>query len=155
MDKNVIRTATFDDLPVLVDLARLYHAEAYDWLPFDSAHAGEIIRSRAIDTMDGLCRILMDEAGEPVGMIAGVVTMLPSAPVRLGVEMIWYVKPDHRGAGMALLDDFETWTRERGCIACSSSNRHFEEEARNKAMARFYERRGYRLYEQGFLKVFS
>jgi GNAT superfamily N-acetyltransferase len=149
----MIRTATFDDLSALVELSRLYHAEAHDWLPFDVSYVREQFRSKTIDTFEGITRVI-DLGQGPVGYLAACVSMFFAAPVRIAVELAWFVKPDARGQGFDLIAYFEEWARLKGCAACSLSMNEFPDPKRSAALARLYGGRGYRAYERGFLKVF-
>jgi GNAT superfamily N-acetyltransferase len=151
-DVMSIRTATFDDLGALVDLAGLYHAEAHAWLPFDQVYVREQFLGRTIDTSDGITRLLIGDGGVAVGFLAATVTQFFAAPVRVAVELAWYVAAAHRGKGDVLLDDFEEWARLKACAACSLAMNEFPDPRRSEALARLYGRRGYRCYERGFLK---
>ena len=153
MDANVIRTATFDDLDALVKLSRLYHEEAHAWLPFDEVYVREQFRAKTIDTVDGITRVI-DLGQGPVGYLAACVSMFFAAPVRVAVELAWFVKPGARGHGFDLIADFEEWARLKGCAGCSLSMNEFPDPKRSAALARLYSGRGYRAYERGFLKVF-
>lgn len=149
----MIRTATFDDLDTLVNLSQLYHAEAHEWLPFDANYVREQFRTKTIDTIDGITR-LIDLGDGPVGYLAACTSMFFAAPVKIGVELAWFVKPDARGHGDDLIGDFEEWARLKGCAGCSLSMNEFPNPKRSAALARLYGGRGYRAYERGFLKVF-
>ena len=148
-----MRAATFDDLPALVALSRCYHAEAHNWLPFDEKYVAENFRVKTIDTMDGICLVTESDAAI-TGYLAATVSMFFPAPVRLAVELAWYVHQDHRGRGGELLDEYENWARFKNCVACSFAMPVFENRARNMALERFYKSRDYLAYERGFLKVF-
>lgn len=147
----MIRTALFDDLDALVSLARCYHDEAHGWLPFDADYVRESFRMRCIDTMDGICLLLV-EGIQPVGFLAAAVSSFFSAPIKIAAELAWYVHPDHRGRGAALLDEFEAWARERGCAACGLGMNEFPDPRRSEALARLYRRNGYDPFERAFLK---
>jgi GNAT superfamily N-acetyltransferase len=146
-----MRAATADDLPALIDLARRHHAEAYADLPFDGGHLEAQFLARTIDTMDGIS-LVMERDGAIVGFLAAVVTLLFMAPVRLGAELAFYVLPEHRGHGMALVDDFEAWARWKDCVLSSLSTPEFPDQRVAAAMMRLYRRRGYAPFEHGYLK---
>jgi len=149
----MIRVATFDDLPALVELSRLYHREAHAWLPFDPDYVREQFRLRTIDTVDGMCW-LIEDGGEMQGYLAAVVTNFFAAPVKVAVELAWFVKPGARGRGDLLIDDFEAWAKWKVCVGCSLSMNEFPDPKRTAALARLYARRGYKPYERGCLKMF-
>lgn len=149
----MIRTATFDDLDALAALSRRYHEEAHAWLAFDEAYVREQFRARTIDTVDGITR-LIDLGQGPVGYLAACVSMFFAAPVKIAVELAWFVVPEARGHGADLIGDFEEWAKIKGCACCSLSMNEFPDPRRSEALARLYSGRGYRAYERGFLKVF-
>lgn len=147
----MIRTALFEDLDALVALARSYHDEAHSWLPFDADFVRESFRARCIDTMDGICLLLI-EGNQVVGFLAAGVSSFFSAPVKLATEFAWYVHPEHRGRGALLLDEFEVWAAERGCKGCGIGMNEFPDPKRSEALARIYRGRGYEPFERAFLK---
>jgi GNAT superfamily N-acetyltransferase len=150
----MIRAATFDDLPALVEVARAYHDELHASLPFDPDHVGENFRARTIDTVDGICFCLLDDEVRIAGFLAAATSMHFSAPVKLGVELAWYVLPAQRGRGAGLIDEYEAWAKWRGYAGCSLSMNELRDPARSRALARLYERRGYIQFERCFLKSF-
>lgn len=147
----MIRTALFDDLDALVALARCYHDEAHSWLPFDPDYVRENFRARCIDTMDGIC-LLMLEGDTPVGFLAAGLSSFFSAPVKIAAELAWYVHPEHRGRGAVLLAEFEGWAWEKSAAACSLGMNEFPDRRRSEVLARLYQRRGYKPFERAFLK---
>ena len=146
-----IRTAEFEDLDTLIGLARLYHEEAHGEFAFVPDYVREQFRARCIDTVDGIALVLWRD-DEPAGFLAAVVSMLFGAPVKIAVELAWYVKPDARGRGALLLDEYETWARERGCVKAALGMNELPDPKRSEALAAIYRRRGYRAYERGFIK---
>ena len=145
------RTATFDDLPPLVELARVYHAERADGLPFDADFVREQFRKFCIDTVDGIC-IVPEQDGRIVGFLAATVTTEFCAPIRIAAALSLYVHPDHRGRLDALLDDYELWARWKGCVKASLSHAVAADARRNEAFARLYARRDYFPCEHAYLK---
>ncbi len=60
---------------------------------------------------------LLEQAGQIVGAIGGLVYPEPYSGELVASEMFWFVRPDCRGSGMKLYFVFEEWARERGCDA--------------------------------------
>ena len=73
----------------------------------------------------------------------------PNDGVLMATEMFWFIHPNHRGCGVALLDHFEEWALERGCKRVIMV--HLEK-VMPKVMDRFYRLRGYRPIETHYLK---
>jgi GNAT superfamily N-acetyltransferase len=64
-------------------------------------------------------------------------------------EVLWYMDPGHRGAGLLLYGQFMTACREAGCVGVSMSaynNKYL------KAVDRFYKQNGFREVERKYFK---
>jgi GNAT superfamily N-acetyltransferase len=91
---------------------------------------------------DPTCAVFVAEQyGTVVGMI-GVVSFAHhlSGAAMVG-EVAWWVDPEARGSGLALLRRAEQWARERGATAMQVAA------PGGSDVGRLYERRGYRLVE--------
>lgn len=85
------------------------------------------------------------------GMIGGLLVPFPyNQNILVAQELFWWVAPDSRGGGMALLDAFEDEAEMRGAGIVAMS---LMEEMKGEVLSRIYERRGYKLNERSFLKV--
>lgn len=86
--------------------------------------------------------------GTPQGIFVASASDYPSAPIRIGVEVVSWIEPDHRGrAWFQMKRRFEAWAKEKGCRITSLSS---------KSDARFskaIERDGYALVESHFVKI--
>lgn len=69
---------------------------------------------------------------------------------RLAVEIAWYVMPQFRGRGIALLTAFEDWARAEKCARMQMIHLQALQPEKLKA---FYEHVGYRHFESGYLKI--
>lgn len=65
------------------------------------------------------------------------------------VETFWYVLPDHRGEGIKLLDAFEKWAADNGCVKCAMIHMV---DSMSSALERLYRMRGYKLVEKHYVK---
>ena len=64
-------------------------------------------------------------------------------------ELFWFVKPEHRGRGIELLDAFERWAE---INKCSRLIMVYMEDSMPKVLARFYRMKGYTPLERHFVK---
>lgn len=92
---------------------------------------------------------VLRENGEVIGALGALVypDMYDGEPV--ATEAFWWVKPERRGQGMRLLQEFEEWARECGCRRMLMV--HLES-LQPMALGRIYERRGYVKAETHYLK---
>lgn len=84
------------------------------------------------------------------GFLAGVATPFPFGPHLIASEVAWWVDPDSRGngEGTRLLEAFEFWAKEKaGCSMISMTSL-------SDTIGDIYEKKGYKLYERAYMKVF-
>lgn len=148
----MIRKATHDDIPRIVEMARRFYPESpypalYGDMP-DSQAAG-----LAIIAMDGASggidpgvMLVAEDAGELIGMaclFADRATFNPA--VRVNSELVFWIEPEHRGgmAAVRLLKAAENEAREKGVQV----NRMALMSSSPAQAAKLYERMGYSLTE--------
>lgn len=104
----------------------------------------------AIEREDFCVQVLCVDT-EIVGMFIGFLAPCFFSNVVQAVEIVWYVDPDHRGSKEAykMIDLYEEWAgfREAVCVNMMSLDI-----LNGKKVAKMYERRGYRLAENTFVK---
>jgi hypothetical protein len=89
-----------------------------------------------------------DVDGEARGIFVGMASDYPSAPIRIGVEVVSWVDREYRGrAWLQMKRQFEAWAKERGCKITSLSSKSDER------FAKAIERDGYEYVESHFVKV--
>lgn len=138
----MVRHATPADRPVVVALLREFHAAAGCTFAFDPVRAAALFTAHmtpgaCVLVTDDLSGILMATAGDhPFGM------------GKVARETFWFVSPAARGrAGIELLDAYEVWAREQGCVSVGMTAL-----ASNDVSA-IYRRRGYAVAETHFTKA--
>lgn len=141
----MIRTATTEDIPRLVELGiRFMRESGYARHLSVNPEAMAQLAGGLIDAEHGL--VLVDEQrGELVGMIGVIATHHPHSGDPVMSELFWYVLPRARGGGVRLLLEAEAWARVNGVgksLVVSP----------NDSVSDMYERLGYIPLERQFIK---
>lgn len=107
----------------------------------------EVINRLAADFLDPLNpdKIVFIEPSS--GMLAGMITPFTFGVDLIATEVVWWVEPDKRNTkvGKELLDAFEDWARNEGCRLITMISI-------DDALGKYYEKRGYGLYEHAYMK---
>ena len=115
----IVRPAEYADLPILVHLSRLMHGEApaYRDEPFDEEYV-EGNWTASLDIGSAFIAVIDEDRGTylVIGMAAATITSLIFNRNPIGVDVVRYVQPEHRGgpAHLALLSAIEAWGAARG-----------------------------------------
>jgi GNAT superfamily N-acetyltransferase len=145
----MIREATADDLPAILDMVARLHEAAHIALPMHRSYADAFVRA-LMTSADGLVAV-WDREGQPVGMLVASVGTASISPARVAIEHGWWVNPESRGAGSRLLAHYEAWARQRGCVmARMSTPPHAAGEC---GPAAILARKGYSRSEIAWVKV--
>lgn len=141
----MIRRARTDDKARVLMLARSFHIASGLPIPFNAPYAS-LLFDACLSEPDRLCLVLDDD--DVQGVLAAQAGLLPIAPVKAATELIWWIEPAHRGrSALAMLDAYEAWARERGCVFANMVGL-----GSDPLPARLYERRGYIAAERHFMK---
>lgn len=110
----MIRVATADDLPRIVELGAKMHAESLRWsrIPFDAERARA---SMSAVLAEGVA-FLYEREGIAVGGIAGTITPHWACSASIAQEVAFFIDPECRG-GMAasrLICALVAWGRAKG-----------------------------------------
>lgn len=98
----MIRAATIDDIPALVEMGREFHSMSGMACGFDSAAFSQMLKNMIVDDGAAVFR------GEG-GFIGGVVTPAYLDPSwKMAVELFWW---SSGGEGVRLLTAFEDWSQ--------------------------------------------
>lgn len=141
----MIRPATHDDVPALVELGiRFMRESGYSRSLTINPEAQAGLAAMLIEAPNGL--VLADEReGEITGMIGVIATQHPHSGDPVMSELFWYVMPRARGGGVRLLAAAEDWARSHGIrksIVVSP----------NRQVSALYKRLGYAPLELQFIK---
>lgn len=134
---TLIRDATPDDIPVMLDMAERFIAIAWGrvGVPFDRETCTDLLTA-LIENPAGILLVDVDCKA----MIGAMV--LPwhfNRNILTAFELFWWAEPDS-GAAMALWQEAEHQARNRGA---TTFNMAAQEHMRAAALARIYQRRGY------------
>lgn len=137
----MIRRATLLDVPRIVELGALMHAESrYTMLRYD---AEKMARATAliVNAPDGLALVAVKE-GRIVGAFMGVAEEHFFSRDKFAFDLATYIEPAHRGGflAVALLRGFVRWARARG-IACINAG--IASGINHDVSERLYERVGF------------
>ena len=141
-----IRFARHEDIPVLVELGRRFHAmtrfAVYD---YDAERVAQHLRAVLDDTRGRYCFLVAEDGGgRPVGGLIGCIErhFFSDKPV---ASVIHYdVLPEKRmgGAGLRLLIAFRKWAENRGAVELNAG---VNSGVDMDKMDRFLRRLGFRL----------
>lgn len=102
-----------------------------------------------LSSSTSLC-IVHDVDGVAQGIFVGTAANYPSAPIRIGLEVVSWIDPAHRGrAWFKMKQWFERWATKRGCRITSLSSKSDER------FAQSIERDGYVAVETHYVKVLA
>lgn len=136
----MIRRATADDLPRVVELGAAFHAYSpYLDIPFDADGFGAFARK----LIEGGAVFLSDD-----GMVGGLLVPLYFNPaVVMGAELFWWAGK----TGKPLREAFEAWARGEGAQGVQFSGLT---DQREETIRKVFARAGYERAETAFFKRF-
>ena len=113
-----VRKATLDDLPALVALGRLMHAEAPE-LCHASYSAEKVSRVLKMAIEAGGVFVHINAAQEIDGGFAGMIVERWFSTDKIATDIALFVRPDRRGGLVAvhLIDAFIEWCERQGIAA--------------------------------------
>ncbi len=131
----MIRTATLSDIPALVRMGRAFVETGVD-IPFDENYASRSIQGMMLAYDREV--FVLDLDGKISGMLCAAVADSPLAPVRVGVEIVFWIDPEARGRwANQFIQAYEAWAKNLGAHAASLSS------LADVPVGKFYERAGY------------
>lgn len=153
--KAEIRAAEPKDLPGIIEMGREFFEQSGNgaFTTFDEPSFTMTIMA-LMGGISGGTLLIAESAERAVGMAACVVfPFYCNMETKIGQEIFWFCKPDFRnGVGAALLDELETEARRKGADVFMSAA---IAGLRDGAIARVYQRRGYKPAENTYIRKLS
>lgn len=144
----MIRLANVGDTARVVEMLAAAHpvSAMAQYVEFSPAMARDQFHSHLANSAS-LC-LVHDVGGVAQGIFVAAASDYPSAPIRIGIEVVSWVEPDHRGSAWAKMKRwFEAWAKDKGCKITSLSSKSDER------FSKSIERGGYKYVESHFVKV--
>lgn len=138
-----LRIATIEDFDLVMSLAGNFvkNSPYSDYV--DEGRLEGLVK--AFLTSDGTDKVII--LSDDCGMLAGHIAPFAFGQSLIAMELAWWVEPSERGksVGKELLEGFEFWAKRNGCKLISLA-------CLDDSVGKFYERRGYKLYERTYFK---
>jgi GNAT superfamily N-acetyltransferase len=115
----MIRMATLDDIPRMVDLGAQMHAESPEFcgMQFDPGRLANTIAAVIGNTGGGFARVL-ERDGQVIGGLLAMATPHYFSPDLVACDLAMFIAPEHRGglAAVRLLAAYRDWGRAIGAV---------------------------------------
>ena len=114
MTQTTIRQATEEDVFDILVLAREFSREAPVTHKWDREKTQNFIESSI--TSPFCCLFVLEDRGEIVGAIVGLVNEMYMSQTTVATELAWFVSKNYRGhkGSILLMKTFERWAKEKG-----------------------------------------
>ncbi len=151
-----LKIAGWDDYPDILEMAKKFfdHTPYKDKVDYDDSKISDVVMS-LFDNPTERVAILAIHEGRPVGMLCAQVGEILFTRDRVATELAWWMDPEHRASrgSIELIQAFEYWAREKA--GCKFTQLATVETEQVQKITKFYNRKGYDLYERAFLKVLN
>ncbi|MCA6098872.1 hypothetical protein [Bradyrhizobium australafricanum] len=140
-----VRLANVGDTERVVALCE----EAFPASPFApyTKFSPEMARNQFLNRLgsrSSLC-LVYEVAGEAQGIFVGAAVDYPNAPLRIGIEIVKWISPAHRGpAWPKMVNWFEAWAIGNGCTLTNISD--------DGSLTKWCDRNGYQFAESNRVK---
>lgn len=139
----MIRTATSEDIPAIVEMTKRLRASVRSPLEVDQAVTTRFVRALLASPLAAVW--VVDGPEGPTGFLAASVGTASISMLPIAVEHGWWAE---QGGGLLLLNAYLSWAKDVGCFAARMSTpRH------NERAAAVLDRMGFDLAEQAWVKV--
>lgn len=140
----MIRTATREDIPRIVEMGLRFHRES-TYRNHLSSNPEQIGLLAEKVMTSGIC-LVSEQNGVVCGMIGVVLFPHFISGELIAGEVAWWVEPEHRGSGLKLMREAERRAREAGATKMQMI-------APNAHVAAVYERLSYEFVESAYQKT--
>lgn len=145
-----IRKAILKDTVALISLFRDFYDESLKiyGIPLDEKTVGRTVVSYV---SNHIVFVLEKDNEEIVGFIGGVIATFPvNDKVKMFIESGWFVEESYRRHSVNLLSGLESYCKNVGIEHILIGNT--DNNGKSEQFKKFYERKGYKLFEQHFIK---
>lgn len=152
MTHPTLRFAGLNDIDAILDLAKeLYKDSPYSPLSVNPVKVRATLEKIIVESKGEYVILLSVDGQEIVGVLVGYVYSPVFSDDRIAIEMLWYLKPEHRSGnrGVDMMDAYEYWAKGVGAKVIQYGYLSSSPEG----MLKLYRRRGFELSEQIFQKV--
>jgi len=141
----MIRFATQEDIPKVLELLKEFHAESLDAYKL---YLNEQVTTLLMEKFYATSLVL-DIQGKIVGVLGGMVTTYPLNQELIYQELVWFVSKRYRMYGISLFNSLEDYCRKNNIKKIGVALM-----ANSKAdkLERFYQLMGYEYLEKHFIK---
>ncbi len=108
----MIRLATVQDRDRLLELFQQFHqASPYSHVPFSVSKTDQLLE-HVLKSTEGIV-VVAENEGIVIGFLAGLVSELPFAMIRVASELAWWVDPKYRKSkdSLLLLQAYMYWAK--------------------------------------------
>lgn len=144
----MIREATLDDVPQLVEMSRQFRAQSLYRTTFVDNPEQLAATITGLITGPSSVMLVLTAEDRLIGMIGLLLHPHLFDAVMTAGELVWWVEPEARGsgAGVELLRAAEAWAVEKGAA-------RIQMVAPSVRVGEFYEREGYTFIEMNYQKT--
>lgn len=144
----IVRKMTKDDITELISLFVVFHMETLKI--YNVSMDSKTVEENIVNYIENHISFVLEEEKKIVGFIFGVVAPFPlNDNVLMFIESAWFVKKEHRAHSIKLLDRVEQYCKDNKITRMIVGNTEMGNCERFK---KFYERKGFKLFEQHFVK---
>ena len=145
----MIRSATLDDVPAIVEMARKFYAttDYANFAPFDETAMTHLVAGLVDHVL-----LVAETDNQLNGMVGLMVSPFVFSPSQLfATEIVWWVEPEARnnGVGIELLRAVEPACKAKGCQSIQMM--HLATSPKQAGL--LYQRLGYKHSETSYFKV--
>lgn len=145
-----VRKGTAQDIPVLAKIGE-HFAELQPYRHAPMSHTA-VVAALTTSLRDGLLVVAEHHSYGVVGALVGISGHLWYDPsTKVATEITWWIEPAHRNGrtGLQLVEMFEQLAKQSGHDLVAMM---FLQNLQPERLARLYERNGYKLTEQTYIK---
>ena len=144
----MIRQATVDDLGILLEYGE-YFWTLTPYVSTGMEYDTDSVAMLLVSLMDDHYLRVVEEEGVVVGFIGIMISPFHfNTNYQIASELFFFIDPDYRGQGAALLEQAEADLKAKGADVIAMG-----ELMSSTDMKKFYESKGYTLTEQTYAKV--